>query len=184
MRTSSPPGELALALVNSENRSLGSDALVDAANARTFLAAHPLTAGATPTPLSPTELTLLVRVRPRVREVFIAARDEHHAHAVVTLNQLLALHAARPHLVGQPPRLSVVTSTASYTTTWVSAALVGLAQAVELHGLDRLGTCAALGCQQCFVDTSPRGDRRFCTRQCANRTHTAALRHRTTSAQE
>lgn len=162
-----PSSMSALVLVNSANRRLGTDALADLAGAQEFLAYPALTTH---------EWTVLRRVRARMSEVFTEAANAHHQRALSALNHLLMMHATRPHFTGAPARLSVAANTGGYVLDWLSQAVVGLALVVDQRGLGCLGVCAALGCQQCFIDTSPRGDRRYCSRQCAARTDTA--RHR------
>ncbi|WP_156028001.1 CGNR zinc finger domain-containing protein [Candidatus Solirubrobacter pratensis] len=57
----------------------------------------------------------------------------------------------------------------------VTAATELAALAAE-RGLDRLRFCAAHDCQRVFADTSPRGDRRYCSRTCSTRMN--VRRHR------
>lgn len=60
---------------------------------------------------------------------------------------------------------------------------VAVAAATELagiaagRGLDRLGFCAADDCQRVFADTSPRGDRRYCSRTCSTRMNVRRFRN-------
>lgn len=184
------PGS-AVALVNSQNRRTGEDVLVDAMGCQRFLTHHLLqvaehsvpipVSGPVPVPVpvpppTPEDVLNLRRARARVREVFTLAAGGHHQAAVGAINVLLALHASRPHLAGNPPQLNLSTHQANPLTRLLSQAVVGLAWAIDQRGITSLGLCAALGCQQCFIDTSPRGDRRYCSTQCANRTDTA--RHR------
>lgn len=57
--------------------------------------------------------------------------------------------------------------------------LMGLAQTLCDHGVDRFGRCAASGCEHVFYDSTKNRSRRFCSDQrCASRTHTAAHRAR------
>ncbi len=57
--------------------------------------------------------------------------------------------------------------------------LMGLAQTLCDHGVDRFGRCAADGCEHVFYDATKNRSRRFCSDQrCASRTHTAAHRAR------
>jgi predicted RNA-binding Zn ribbon-like protein len=46
------------------------------------------------------------------------------------------------------------------------------------HDPQRLGTCAARGCGDAFVDTSPGAHRRFCSVTCQSRERVAAFRRR------
>ena len=56
------------------------------------------------------------------------------------------------------------------------AAATELAALAAQRGLDRIGFCAADDCQAVFADTSPRGDRRYCSRTCSTRMN--VRRHR------
>ena len=57
--------------------------------------------------------------------------------------------------------------------------LMGLAQTLCDHGVERFGRCAAAGCEHVFYDSTKNRSRRFCSDQrCASRTHTAAHRAR------
>lgn len=61
--------------------------------------------------------------------------------------------------------------------------LMGLAQTLCDHGLDRFGRCAASDCERVFFDTTKNRSRRFCDDpRCASRTHTAAHRARRSDA--
>jgi predicted RNA-binding Zn ribbon-like protein len=55
---------------------------------------------------------------------------------------------------------------------------LGIAAALQHHGLDRLRACAAEPCRDVFVDTSRNKSRRFCSDRCANRYNIAAFRDR------
>jgi predicted RNA-binding Zn ribbon-like protein len=59
-------------------------------------------------------------------------------------------------------------------------AAIGLAEALERNGLERLRQCAASPCQEAFLDTTRNGSRRFCSDRCANRHNVAAFRRRRT----
>lgn len=61
--------------------------------------------------------------------------------------------------------------------------LMGLAQTLCDHGVDRFGRCAADGCEHVFYDSTKNRSRRFCSDpRCASRTHTAAHRARRSKA--
>jgi predicted RNA-binding Zn ribbon-like protein len=49
---------------------------------------------------------------------------------------------------------------------------------IARDGVERLGTCAAEGCDQVFVDVSRNRSKRFCDTACAARTKQAAYRAR------
>lgn len=75
-----------------------------------------------------------------------------------------------PHLHFEPPDADVVERFEANT-------VMGLA-VVLCDGNERLGTCAAAGCDRAWVDTTRNARRRFCSSGCANRTHVAAHRAR------
>ncbi|MCW2946424.1 MAG: hypothetical protein JWR24_3141 [Actinoallomurus sp.] len=56
--------------------------------------------------------------------------------------------------------------------------LMNLAELLCDHGVDRIGVCAAAGCDRVYADDSRGGRRRFCSDGCANRTNVAAFRAR------
>jgi predicted RNA-binding Zn ribbon-like protein len=56
--------------------------------------------------------------------------------------------------------------------------LMNLSELVCDHGIDRIGVCAAPGCDRVYADDSRGGRRRFCSDGCANRTNVAAFRAR------
>jgi CGNR zinc finger len=72
-----------------------------------------------------------------------------------------------------PPRLEPAATGFALRTadSLTAAAAYGLAALIAEHGLDRLGVCAASDCQCVYADTSPRGNRRFCSRTCSTRTN-------------
>jgi predicted RNA-binding Zn ribbon-like protein len=55
---------------------------------------------------------------------------------------------------------------------------MGLSQVVVQHGWQRLGVCAAEGCDDVYVDTSRNASRRYCSNTCASRSTVAAYRAR------
>lgn len=59
----------------------------------------------------------------------------------------------------------------------VEAAL-GLADAIEEYGFERLRVCDADPCRDVFLDTSRNRSRRYCNQRCANRHNVAAFRQR------
>ncbi|HEV2109643.1 MAG TPA: CGNR zinc finger domain-containing protein [Thermomicrobiales bacterium] len=57
-------------------------------------------------------------------------------------------------------------------------ATLGLADAVEAYGFERLRVCDADPCRDVFLDTSRNRSRRYCGQKCANRHNVAAFRQR------
>ncbi|ONI68573.1 hypothetical protein BWI15_36915 [Kribbella sp. ALI-6-A] len=60
-----------------------------------------------------------------------------------------------------------------------AAAALALRQQFAEHDPARVGTCAADGCADVYIDVSARAHRRFCSVTCQNRTRVAAFRRRT-----
>lgn len=113
----------------------------------------------------------------RLRRLF----DEPGQAARVDLaNELLAVVAARPYISqhhGRPPHFHYAPSGAPTAQRIKAYTAVGLAQAV-CEDSGRVGSCGRDGCVTVFVDTSRNGRRRFCSPECANRSHVAAHRQR------
>ncbi|GAA1554985.1 CGNR zinc finger domain-containing protein [Kribbella lupini] len=60
-----------------------------------------------------------------------------------------------------------------------AAAALTLRRQLAEHDPARVGTCAADGCADVYIDVSARAHRRFCSVTCQNRTRVAAFRRRT-----
>lgn len=97
-----------------------------------------------------------------------------------TVNALLAQVRVTPHVTDHDdrgPHLHFEPPGAGVAERFEANALMGLA-ALLCDDHQRLGTCAAEGCRNAWVDTSRNARRRFCSPACANRTHVAAHRAR------
>jgi predicted RNA-binding Zn ribbon-like protein len=55
---------------------------------------------------------------------------------------------------------------------------LGLADAIEEYGFERLSVCEADPCRDVFLDISRNRSRRYCGQKCANRHNVAAFRQR------
>lgn len=116
----------------------------------------------------------LAEVGRRIAPVF---RDED-PRAVV--NRLLANVRVTPHVTDHDDRgahLHFEPPGADLVARFEANTLMGLA-VLLCDDHERLGTCAADGCERAWVDTSRNARRRFCSTSCANRTHVAAHRAR------
>jgi predicted RNA-binding Zn ribbon-like protein len=119
----------------------------------------------------------------RIREELLAAFEARDmGQLAAALNPLLGRGATLRLLpAGGSPALGGWSLRAP-TEELSPADRVAVAAATELatlaagRGLDRLGFCAADDCQRVFADTSPRGDRRYCSRTCSTRMN--VRRHR------
>jgi predicted RNA-binding Zn ribbon-like protein len=96
------------------------------------------------------------------------------------VNAMLAEVEIRPHVTDHDDRgahLHYEAPDASLVDRVRANTLMGLA-VLLCDDHDRIGTCDATGCDRAWVDTSRNARRRFCSSQCANRTHVAAHRAR------
>ena len=103
------------------------------------------------------------------------------ADAVDLLNDRLARTAVAPRVSmhdGRDPHLHVEPEGADPVLRLRANCLMGLAAVLCDGGRVRLGTCAAIDCDQVWLDTSRNARRRFCSDRCATRTHVAAHRAR------
>lgn len=168
-------------LVNSEEPATGTDALRTLEEMRTWLAALPFPDGpAWGSAASAADVRGMRRLRARLRAAFEAADRAEHASAVAAVNGLLRHAPLRPAVISTPEgwRLRLLDAAPSLVTSYLGAAVVGLAQAIDDGALTRMGICAALGCRTAYLDESARGTRRYCSARCAGRSHVAAHRQR------
>jgi predicted RNA-binding Zn ribbon-like protein len=116
-------------------------------------------------------------LRDDVRAVFLES-DEREAAAL--LNALLESSNAVPHLVsdGGAWTLRHTPSHTGPVGRLAAAAATALAEVVSSVGWERIGVCDALPCRCVFVDRTRAGNRRYCSRLCADRAATAAYRER------
>ncbi len=110
-------------------------------------------------------------------ELLAAFEARDMAELAAALNPLLARGGTLRLLPGAPGwSLRAPTEELSLADRVAVAAATELAALASRRGLDRLGVCAADDCQAVFADTSPRGDRRYCSRTCSTRMN--VRRHR------
>ncbi len=114
----------------------------------------------------------------RVRGELLAAFEARDmAELAAALNPLLARGATLRLLPGGPGwSLRAPSEELSLADRVAVAAASELAALAAQRGIARLGFCAADDCQAVFADTSPRGDRRYCSRTCSTRVN--VRRHR------
>jgi predicted RNA-binding Zn ribbon-like protein len=124
--------------------------------------------------LDPAPVEELRRVRDELLPAFEAGEM---AALAAALNPLLARGATLRLLPGAPGwSLRAPTEELTPADRIAVAAATELAALAAQRGLDRIGFCAADDCQAVFADTSPRGDRRYCSRRCSTRMN--VRRHR------
>ncbi|MCW0213210.1 MAG: CGNR zinc finger domain-containing protein [Pseudonocardia sp.] len=124
--------------------------------------------------VSPEQVGPLLAWGDRLRPAFAAGPD-----VVRVVNALLDEAAARPFLSvhdGQPPHVHFAPESADVVTRVRAVTAGSLATVIAEAGPDRIGACAAPGCERVFVDVSRGGRRAFCSRTCATRVHVAAHR--------
>ncbi|RJL26567.1 CGNR zinc finger domain-containing protein [Bailinhaonella thermotolerans] len=105
--------------------------------------------------------------------------------AVALLNDLMLEVPMHPHLSdhdGRGLHMHYAPPGAKFPHRLRATTLFCLATAVSESGVQRVGVCAAPGCDRVYADTSPSGRRRFCSDACANRTNVAVFRARKRSA--
>ena len=113
----------------------------------------------------------LVKAANAVFPVFAAARE---GRAFDELNALL--RAVRPLPVAAPGGLRwTVGDPADVLPAALATCLLAW---LMTHGQARLGTCHAARCVDVYTDSSPAGQRRFCSATCLNRHKVAAYRRR------
>lgn len=104
-------------------------------------------------------------------------RDERAAR----LNELLEQFRPVPYLVthdGEPLHFHYVPRYGPPTEHVGASSAMALANALVEEHDDRLGVCAAPGCQRVFFDRSRNRTQRYCRKSCATRVHVAAHRAR------
>lgn len=144
-------------------------------------AAVPRAASSLPRTMDATEAEYLADAAERMREVFQAVQDGDLDTAATTVNDLLRVSGARPHLdrrEGEPWRLHFHGADESFAAGSTAACATALALAVGGSLAGRLGVCRADRCDRVYVDTSRNAARQFCSTACQNRTKAAAFRAR------
>ena len=175
---SSQPVDLAVALVNTDQRPVGGDDDVkDLASLKGFLADFEELWEGAAAPPKRKELESIHEIRAALRDA-INSGDE--AETSGHLNALLrdsaavprvSVHSGQPHLHFE--------SEESTMTSWLGATTaMALATVLVEHGVGRFGSCQSSTCADVYVDTSRNRSRRHCTTQCATREAVVAYRKR------
>jgi predicted RNA-binding Zn ribbon-like protein len=100
---------------------------------------------------------------------------------VEEVNAMLREAGALPQLVAHDSwgyHLHATTDDAGLGDRLVAETAMAFLDLVRQEQLDRLGICAATGCDGVLVDLTRNRSRRFCSTRCGNRTHVAAYRRR------
>jgi CGNR zinc finger len=116
----------------------------------------------------------LVTIADRVYPVFA---DPSPAERARNVNRLLAATGVRPALL-QDPELHSGWLVNNRRDACLAAAAISLRTQLGHGSPERLGICSDPACADAYIDTSPAGQRRFCSITCQNRFRVAAFRRR------
>jgi predicted RNA-binding Zn ribbon-like protein len=118
-----------------------------------------------------------VEIAGMVRGVALA---DSQADVLARLNELLAVARPRPYATDHDGELHLhyARPDAPALEQLTTTVAMGISQVVVQHGWQRLGVCAAEGCDDVYVDTSRNASRRYCSNTCASRSTVAAYRAR------
>lgn len=125
------------------------------------------------------DLDAMRELRAQLAAIFAAVARGDEDGAADRLNTLLIHHPVHPKLTRHDDRGWHLhfNEAGSITDRYAARAAMGLAAMIASHGLDRLGTCRADGCERVFLDTTADGSRRYCSDRCAGRPSAAAACH-------
>ncbi len=126
---------------------------------------------------SEAELDAIRRIRPRLRSLLTADRDE----AVVIVNDMLTHAKALPQLVRHGDydwHLHAVDDEQPLATRIVVETAMAMIDVIRTDEMSRLGVCADDDCNGIVLDLSRNRSRRFCSTTCGNRNAVAAYRAR------
>ena len=150
------------------------DTLTDLAEERAFLEEFPYTGRLD---RDETELASLRDLRPHLRAMLLAPRDEMAAH----VNRALAAAHLSPHLVRHGDmdwHLHAVEDERPFATRIVVETAMAMIDVIRADEMSRLGVCADDECGGLVLDLSRNRSRRFCSTACGNRAAVAAYRAR------
>jgi predicted RNA-binding Zn ribbon-like protein len=123
------------------------------------------------------ELDEVRALRPRLAAIWTTDMDQ----AVALVNEMLRECGALPQLVRHGTweyHLHATAPEAPLAERMAVEAAMAFADLIRAGELERLGLCAADGCDNVLVDLSKNRSRRFCSTACANRVNVAAYRAR------
>ncbi len=126
---------------------------------------------------SPEELDTVRRLRPRLRHLLLAERDE----AAGIVNQMLAEAKALPQLQRHDQwdwHLHAVDPDRPLAERLAVETAMAMVDVIRADELTRLDSCAADDCDDVVLDLSRNRSRRFCSTTCGNREAVAAYRAR------
>ena len=123
------------------------------------------------------ELDAVRRIRPRLRELLTAERDD----AVAIVNEMLATAKALPQLVRHDDydwHVHAVDYDQPLVTRIVVETAMAMIDVIRADEMSRLDVCADDDCQGVVLDLSRNRSRRYCSTACGNRNAVAAYRAR------
>lgn len=123
------------------------------------------------------ELAGVRRLRPRLRQIWVADEEE----AVERVNALLREASALPQLVRHDEwdwHLHATTPEAPLAERMAVEAAMALVDVIRSGETSRLRTCGADDCDDVLVDLSRNRSKRYCDGGCGNRVAAAAYRAR------
>lgn len=164
----------AVALVNSVSQLDGTDTLTSVGALADFFREHHYTGRLD---RDQAELEEVRRLRPRLRSLLLAERDE----AATMVNTMLAEAHALPRLVrheGADWHIHAVADDSPLPARILVETAMAMVDLIRADELSRLATCAADDCEDVVLDLSRNRSRRYCSIQCSNREAVAAYRAR------
>ncbi|NYI78970.1 CGNR zinc finger domain-containing protein [Nocardioides panzhihuensis] len=129
------------------------------------------------------ELEDVRRIRPVMRELLLADRDE----AVHLVNKLLSDYGTTPQLVRHDETDWHIHASAEdrpYAERIIVETAMAMVDVIRTDELSRLSICADEGCEGVVVDLSRNRSKRYCSQTCTNRNAVAAYRERQGSARK
>lgn len=123
------------------------------------------------------EVDSLQRLRPRLRAMLLAPRDEMAAH----VNDALAVTPLTPRLLrhdGADWHLHAVADERPLAERILIETAMALIDVIRANEGSRLSVCADDTCQAIALDLSRNRSKRYCSTTCANRNAVAAYRAR------
>jgi predicted RNA-binding Zn ribbon-like protein len=123
------------------------------------------------------ELDEVRALRPRLRGLLVASRDEASGEVNATLREADAV----PRLVRHPPldwHIHAVPPEAPLATRIAVETAMAMIDVIRADEHSRLGVCADAECDGLVLDLSRNRSKRFCSVACGNRNAVAAYRAR------
>lgn len=166
--------DLAVRLVNTAEPASRDDGLASIESYRELVADRPHLAGR----VTGSDLEALRLLREELRLIFTAATRRDDGQVIDRLNALLTRYPIHQQLTrhdGKRWHVHLVDS-GSVADRHAAGAIAGLTGLITQSGMDRLGICAAAGCERVLIVTGPAAEKHYCSDQCAPKASVRALR--------